>query len=299
MRNAACIIAALVATVEAGIQQPKFSSETALVRLIVSVNDDNGTVRGLKNSEFVVTDNGQKQLVTVDEGKDAPLDIMVVAQPKQSISATSPEQAARMFNGLASLFTRFQDTDRIGVILAGAPPARLRALQPGRVSFDEQSFLNGDYGAPFDAIAGALSEFEVSDRRQALIAFTAGVDFRSSLTPDVLAQTVKRGGPALIFVAAPIKVETQFGPLGGPARGVVSGWNFPVAIRALAATTGGLTVDLGRGDPQKLISDLLDRLRTQYVVAYAAPQGKGWHAVSVKVTKRGAIATSRAGYWVD
>jgi len=204
-----------------------------------------------------------------------------------------------MFAGLGSLFAGFQDADRIGAVLAGAPPTRLRALEPGRPSFDQQSFLNGDYGAPFDAIAGALAEFEISDRRQALIAFSAGVDFRSSLTPEILGRAARRRGPALIFVAAPIKVDIAFGQMGGPPRGTVSGWNFPLAIRDLARTTGGLTIDLGRGDPSKLMADLLKRLRTQYVVAYSAPQGKGWHAVSVKVTKKGAITGTREGYWVD
>jgi hypothetical protein len=300
MKFAASVSAALLAsTLALSGQQPRFSSSTEMVRLVVSATDADGTVRGLKSSDFVVTDNGQKQTVQADEGQDAPLDLVILAQPVQSIASTSKEQSIRMFAGLSAVFPQLRDSDRVAAVLAGAPPVRLRALEPGRPAFDQSAFLTGEYAAPVDAIASALREIPASDRRQALIAFTAGVDFRSTLTPAVVAKAARQHGPALVFVASPVKVDVTVGPLAGPARALISGWSFPAVIRDMASSTGGFTLDLGRGDPSKLIDGLFGRLRTQYVLTYAAPKGQGWHAVSVKVNRRGVIASTRDGYWVD
>jgi hypothetical protein len=302
---AACVIVG--GAIAAAVQQPRFTSTGALVRLEVSATDDRGNVRGLQAADFVVTDNGIRQTVRVDEFADAPLDLEVVAQPTAALNVTSAAQASRMPAGLAEVIRRIEDRDRFGAIVAGAPPRRLRALELGRPAFDAAAFADGSDAAPFDAIAAALPEFQESDRHRALVVFTNGVDFRSTVTTDALTRAARRLGPAFILVASPVRVEdptyvravTTSGVQLGEATAMTSGWVFPQALERLARTTGGFTVDLGAGDPAKIIEDLFQRLRTRYVLSYEPPAGKGWHPVSIKVNRRGVNVGAREGYFVD
>jgi hypothetical protein len=288
-------------------QQAKFTSTGAVVRLDVSVTDQQGNVRALRESDFTVVDNGVKQQIRVDEFADAPLDLELVAQPEDSLAVTSAAQAARMPVGLAAFIRHVEDRDRLGAILAGAPPRKLRGLEPGRPDFGVETFARGADAATFDAIAAALPEFLPSDRSRALVVFCNGVDFRSTVTTEALTRAAGRLGPAFILIASPVSVSeptyvravTTSGVQLAESTAMTAGWVFPVALERLARHTGGFTIDLGAGDPAKLIDDLFARLRTRYVVSYEPPAGKGWHSVSVKVNRRGVNIRTREGYFVD
>ena len=175
-------------------------------------------------------------------------------------------------------------------------------------SFDSRAFGGGDFAAPFDAIAAALGEFVPSDRRRALVAFTSAADFRSTLSFEALEELTRRLGPAFVLVGTPVRVEehNRFfvdGPtgrqIGDTQDAVVSGAVFPRNLERLADRTGGITVNLGDGNPDELMERMFTWLRTQYVISYEPPPGKGWHPVSVKVNRNGATVTVREGYFVE
>ena len=245
---------------------------------------------------------------------------MLVAQPMSSIAYTAgrliidqsftvdTDQVSRVTAGLSALLAQVQGRDRLGVVLAGAPPTRLRSLEFGRPSFDVTAFAGGNYAAPFDAIAAALREFTESDRRRALIAFTNAADFRSIVRFGALAEMARRLGPRFVLVGTTVKVDeasevsamTGSGKqIGDTVRGSVSGSILPAPLQLLARRTGGITVNLSSGDPRQLIEGMFTWLRTQYFVSYEQPAGKGWHHVSVTVNRRGAKVTVRDGYFVD
>lgn len=115
-------------------------------------------------------------------------------------------------------------------------------------------------------------------------------------------------GTTLVLIGTPVRVQTEVlagaefaggGELGDHVAGEVSGYVYPATLRRLALRTGGIAVNLGSGDPGKLIEDMFSWLRTRYVISYDPPAGKGWHPVSVKVNKRGVKVTVREGYFVD
>lgn len=320
MRGSA--IVAIVVTLGVGYadQQPQFKASVTAVRLEVSVTDDRGAVRGLERDDFVVHDRGLRQVVRVEESADAPLDLMLVAQPMSSVAYTAgrwvvdqsydvdTDQIARVTAGLSAFLSQVQERDRLGVVLAGAPPTRLRSLDFGRPSFDVARFAGGNYAAPFDAITAALRDFTESDRRRALVAFTNAADFRSIVSFTALAEMARRLGPQFVLVGTPIKVDewtdasaitTSGKQIGDTVRGSVSGSILPWPLQLLARRTGGIAVNLGGGDPRQLIEAMFAWLRTQYVVSYEPPAGKGWHPVSVTVNRQGAKVTVRDGYFVD
>ena len=301
-------------------QQPQFKTSVSAVRLEVSVTDERGAVRGLKHDDFVVHDSGVRQVVRIEESADAPLDLILVAQPMSSIAYTSgrwirdhsytvdTDQVSRVTAGLSAFLAAVQERDRLGVVLAGAPPTRLRALEFGRPAFDVTAFAGGNYAAPFDAMAAALREFSESDRRRALVAFTNAADFRSIVGFTALAEMARRLGPQFVLVGTPIRVDeatdasamTGSGrQIGEAVRGSVSGSILPASLQLLARRTGGITVNLGSGDPSRLVEGMFSWLRTQYVISYEPPAGKGWHPVKVTVDRRNAKVTVREGYFVD
>lgn len=301
------VVGALSLSVGLSTSQPQFKATTSLVRLDVSVTDDDGPLTGLRAEDFVVEDRSVRQSVHVDSSIDTPLDLVLVVQPMTAIAFTSPEQAERLAPGVSSFLDHVKDDDRLGVILGGAPPTRLRAFSPGRPLLNMDSFAGSQYAAPFDAMAVALSEFPPSDRRRALVAFTNVVDFRSLIEFDTLADMARRLGPAFVLVSSPVLVndtiirsaELAGRTIGGPVFASVGGYLFPRRLETLASRTGGITVNLGEGDPQALIKNMFTWLRTRYVISYTPPPGKGWHPVSVKVNRRGAKVTVREGYFIE
>lgn len=289
-------------------QQPRFRSSTGLVRLEVSVTDNAGPVQGLTDDDFVVSDGGARQQVRVEESADAPLDLVVVAQPIPSIAFTSAEQASRLTAGVTALLGQVQDRDRLGALAASAPPTRIRALESGRPTFNVDAFGQGRFAAPFDALAAGLGEFVDTDRRRALVVFTSAIDGRSTTSFEALTEMARRLGPAFVCVGSPIMIRdhvnveartTAGRQIGDLVTAEVSGYAFPSALQVLSRRTGGITVNLGAGDPAKIIAEMFTWLRTTYLISYSPPAGKGWHPVSVKVNRRGAKVIVREGYFVD
>ena len=181
-------------------------------------------------------------------------------------------------------------------------------LEFGRPSFDVRAFESGEYAAPFDAIAAALREFVPSERRRALVAFTNAADFRSIVSFESIAEMTRRLGPTFVLVGTPVQmyeqvmVQSQMSggrSLGDAVVGTASGSVFPSVLQLLARRTGGITVDLASGDPHLLIETMFAWLRTQYLISYTPPGGKGWHPVNVRVNRRGVTVTVRDGYFVD
>ncbi|MBK9239311.1 MAG: hypothetical protein IPL75_03410 [Acidobacteria bacterium] len=308
--KAAAIVALLASTgiVYSG-QAPQFRSATALVRLEVSVIDNGGAVQGLTSDDFAVSDGGARQIVRVEESADAPLDLVVVAQPIPSVAYTSAEQASRLTAGISAFLDQVQDRDRLGALAAGTPPSRIRVLESGRPRFSVDAFGQGRYAAPYDAISAGLREFVETNRRRALVAFTNAIDARSTTSFEALSEMTRRLGPAFVLVGSPIMIkdEVRAGAsdsfrgrqIGDIAIGRVSGFVFPSSLQSLAKRTGGITVNLGAGDPAKIIAEMFTWLRTTYLISYSPPTTKGWHPISVKVNRRGAKVTVREGYFVD
>ena len=151
-----------------------------------------------------------------------------------------------------------------------------------------------------------------SDRRRALVAFTTAAAFRSTTSFELLAEMARRLGPAFVLVGTPVSIREETrsqavirgaggppGDIGDTAIATVAGSVFPAKLKFLARRTGGITVNLGGGDAEKLMAQMFAWLRTQYVISYEPPAGKGWHPVTVTVRRRGARVNLREGYFVD
>ncbi len=304
----ACAAVAVAMALGQASQQPVFRSGASLVRFDVTVTDSRGPVRGLTARDFTVRDSGTVQTVTVQEVADAPLDVVAVVQPFTSISRTSKEQGRPLSAAVSALLGLLEDRDRAGVLMANAPPARVRPLAAGRPEVSLEQLSGEPDAALYDTISAALGEFPTTDRRQVLVVFSNGADFRSTVSPEALAAQARRLGPAFILVGAPFRIETRMGfkaetpagmPIGDGIIATVAGGVFPATLRSLAHRTGGVLIDLGNGQPGALMKAAIEWMRTRYVVSYEPPSLKGWHPVSVQVSRKNATVTTREGYVID
>ena len=306
---AACTLAS-VAAFDTG-QQAQFRTSVERVRLEVRVIGASGPIAGLEADDFVVHDNGVAQSIEVTEAGDAPLDLVLVAQPIESVAYVSPGHASLVSAGLSAFLAQVTDADRLAALLAGSPPSRLRKLEYGRPTFDARAFAGGVYAAPFDAIVGALDQFDRSDRAQALVVFTNAADFRSTTRFEDVAVLTRRRGPAFVIVGTPVRIRetarvkaaigsgSVIRDSGLVAEAAVSGDVFPATLRLLADRTGGITVNLADGEPGQVIAGMFAWLRTRYTITYEPPAAKGWHSVKITVSRKDATVRAREGYFVD
>lgn len=291
-------------------QPPRFGASTSVVRLEVNVTDDRGPVRALRARDFIVIDNGVRQTVTVEETSDVPLDLVVVVQPLPSVVLIAENEVAPVFAGISALFQHIEARDRASVFLAGAPPSRLRAFEFGPPDVARDSLAFGADAAPYDAIVLGLRDLaaRTPGRRRTLVAFTNAVDSRSTASFEQLMEALPREELTLVLFGTHVRVVQSTGiqarrvsgmPIGDPVVGSIQSDIFPARLHQLAKRTGGKAVNLGDGDPARLVADILQWLRTRYLLSYTPPPGKGWHQVGVTVNRRGVTVNTREGYWVE
>jgi len=235
---------------------------------------------------------------------------MLAAPPLAAVTLVAADQTNRFLAGVTAFLDQIQDRDRLGVVLAGAPPRPVRVLEQGRagVATDFVKSAKDAYSASFDAIALGARMFDASDRRRVVVAFTNTADFRSALNADAVAELAKRLDNALVLVGLPVAInrtvtavaETASASSAGmPVEGTIRGFVLPIALQDFAKLSSSQLINLGDPLPSVSMKRLFESLRTYYVVTYDMPEGKGWHPVKVTVKRRGAKVAVRQGYFVD
>jgi VWFA-related protein len=287
-------------------QVPTYSSRTVGVRLDVTVMDGTSAVHGLTAQDFDVVDNGRRQQISLTETSDAPLDLVLVLQPRTTLTPRRQEIVAR---GLQTVRGLLKESDRLGSVLATAPPRALSGLVPVLPRTEMTLLGSGeDVIALRDAALHGLTLFDAEDRRKAVVLFTDGQHDRSWATEAALVSAADRLPAQCIVAAVDVtwwtssytvwndgrrsREETRHSPAGSSVQ--LPQWLIDVARR-----TGGRIVDLRSSEAAEAqLHDVITRLRTQYVLTYAPDVvGAGWHSVKVSLKKRRGSVIAREGYW--
>jgi hypothetical protein len=144
----------------------------------------------------------------------------------------------------------------------------------------------------FDAIvATARSVQEDAPRARAVVLLTDGIDTASLHSGEDAATAAAR-------LDLPVYV-IGVGRLAGAGSDTRAADPDAFSVAELARRTGGFSGDgTSAAQLSSLTQSILDELRHQYVVAFAAGSEPGWHQLQVRV-KRGKVnARSRDGYLV-
>lgn len=290
------------------------------VRLVIApttVVDPQGRyVNGLTESDFRVTDNGQRRRdVHVDYGY-IPMSLVVAVEcsfPSAAVvnkvhkigSMIQPlvmgergQAAVVSFDGQVTVRQDFtNDIDKLDMAL--------QAIQPG------------DYGARMiDAVAESvrLLAAQPPERRRVLLLISETRD-RGSRTKLAAAVTLAQQDNVAIYTLAYSPYTTAFTAKAGttPPPDHLNTDPFVFlfemahmakknAAEAFARYTGGERLSFTRQKAlEQAVARIGEELHSQYLVSFAAPPdaGAGFHAITVSVPGvPGSKVRTRAGYWM-
>jgi VWFA-related protein len=263
-----------------GRQAPTFSSRVEAVRVDVLVTERGQPVLGLKPSDFEVFDNGVAQPVDLAAFDSIPLNVVLALDVSASMVG---EPLAELKAAGRAVVEGLAGDDRVGLVTFSHMVDVRRALTADRASVSaalDASWSGGDT-ALVDAAQAAMILGESDVGRALVILFSDGVDTTSWLAPASVLRSARRTDAVVYGVSVP--------GAGGT----------PTFLDDLCDTTGGRLLEVKSTDGlTATLLQVLQEFRQRYVISYS-PRGvsrDGWHALQVRVKRRGLSIKARPGY---
>jgi VWFA-related protein len=316
-----CILALSTLVSYAQQQNPySFSTQTNLVTVPTQVTTQQGDfIYGLQGSQFVVTDNGVRQRIRLEETPEQTgLSLIVLVQCSRAAALESAK--------LAGLSTMIEDITgaaphEVAVVSYGSKPSLLGNFtsSPQKISAAVSAIkpCNEDGAATFDAVeyaTGLLGERE-NHYRRAILLISETRDHGSHATPkEVIAELGETNTVVNAVAYSPGRDEflhqLRYGDEGSNGMADLT----PLIIMAanalrknasseLAALSGGeyLNFTTQKGFDQAL-GHLANQVHNFYLLSFQ-PQGTptpGYHAIRVSVPGTpDALVRSRTTYWSE
>jgi VWFA-related protein len=269
-----------------------------VVSVAAVVRDKHGRFAGhLTKADFVVEESGSpRDIVQFHADDNAPVRVALLFDVSGSMRvADRIEEARRAARQLLSTLKLGGDADEAAVF---SFDMNLESLQP--FTIDPQAIEAAlarvtPYGQTslYDAIAQTarrVADTRPGDpHRRAVVVFTDGVDTSSRSTPEQVSAIASA-------IDVPVYVMTVASPSDHEDRGA-HGAAPEGPLRTLAEWTGGdLFVTSAPAHESMAARQIVDELRHQYVMAFAASPASGWHALDVKTRDRELTVRARRGY---
>jgi VWFA-related protein len=290
-------LAALLAAGPPQQQPPVFRAELEVVYVDVFVTSRGEPVTGLTTQDFVLTDNGVRQDVTLVDVDTVGVDAVLAFDVSASVAGPKVEHlkaAGRAFVG------GLTGRDRAALLpfsheirLAQPPSADAGAL---RSTLDGLSARGGT--AVLDALYLCLKR-RWGTGRPLVVLFTDGEDTTSWLdNEDVLAAA--REAPVLVQVVATEEAPSESPTMDGRTTTAPEPGHLYL-LRQVAETTGGRLWYADSTDRLgSTLLAILEAMKTRYLLSYQ-PRGvprEGRHRIKVSVQSRGADVRARQEYVV-
>lgn len=252
-------------------QQSLFKSGVDVVFVDVSVTSGRTPVRDLVSADFLLTDNGVKQVIEAVSVESMPIDVTLLLDVSGSVESGVLSGLKRAIDDTA---TALSTRDRVRLLTFSHEVRQLFAYRAGGASASLDMLSAGGATSIYDALAAAMMQTSVAGRRQMILVFTDGADSRSFMDAPALQELA-----GLSESVVQIAVGTRRGSADIPNK---------AQLDAIASATGGdvTTFRVDNAIPSTF-RDILDRFRTSYVLRYT-PLGvprEGWHAIGVRVPK--------------
>lgn len=260
----------------------RVSTEAVLVPVIVT--RDGEFVRGLKQQDFDVTEDGVKQTVASLASEDAPLDLVLAIDVSGSmehaldeVKVAVKQLLGKLRPGDAATLVGFNDTMFLAAEREKDQAARQRAV-------DLLSAWGGT--ALYDATVRTLDLVSREWGRKGLVIFSDGDD-RNSLTTREAATARVQASDAMLYTIG----------FGGGAT--VPGLR--AKLEAYAKATGGRAFFPHRTqDLDAVFDQIVSELANQYVISYSSTNLKrddNWRNIKVRVRRPGKYdVRAREGY---
>ena len=271
--------ATVVAAVGAADQVPTFRAQIDSVRVDALVTEDRRVVRGLRVSDFEITDNGVPQQVDLMSVDEMPLNVVMAFDLSDSMTG---ERLENLRTAARALLDGLRREDHVALLLFNdtlqRPFALTRELSRVRAALGD--LAPKGLTALVDGVYAGLTLTGSDTGRDLLLVFSDGVDTVSLLPPARVVEAARR---------------TNVTVYGVTIRGVRQN-DF---LKDLSTSSGGRAVEIQSAtDLQTTFVDILDEFRQRYVLSFS-PRGvsrTGWHRLEVRVKGRRPTITARRGY---
>lgn len=284
-----------------GAPAAKFRSAVDVVSVTAIVRDRKGRfVRDLDREDFTVVEAGQaKPILDFRAESDGPVKLAVLVDISGSMrlgsKAVDAQQAAKqIFSALrpqdeAALFTFDTRLDRVRDFTSN-PDSLEAALDDVQPPYGQTSLYDA-VAETARAVAGERRESGPAPQRRAVVLLTDGVDTGSRLTPAQVSQISGSIDVPVYVLAVVAAVDDPREAPEGLAATATSG------LGNFARGTGGeLFTASAPAHASVAARRIVDELRHQYVLAFAASASSGWRPVEVRARDRAHIVRARAGY---
>jgi VWFA-related protein len=275
-----------------------------------------GVLYGLKQSDFVLEDNGVQQKIRVQEEMDTAPVVLVVAVEEGGVSALEFDKVAK----LAPLLDLFVSDPRSQVALMGfdSRPHLIHDYTHSSDDLDDalQHLEPGDGGAAIlDTVSSAvdLLELQPKEFRRVLLLVSEERDHGSKHTKPVqLIQKIGRSDVLVLSVSfSPSRAELLHDLKdSGDDRTLSMVSALVTAVKAfkknvakeVAQESGGeyMTFTRDKAFEQRVV-DAAKHVRNRYLITFSpSSPAPGLHTIHVRTTQDyGARIVARANYWLQ
>ena len=279
------------------VTRPTFKSGVDLVTVTATVRDRKGRlVKGLAAQDFEVLDRGVRRAITEFRAEPTPVSLAILFDISGSMRTADRMSAARFAaHHVLSWLEPGRDEAALFTF-----DSRLHQVAPFTV---DTRALQGALGEvdPFgatslhDAIAGAAKQVaDRSGRRRAVVVITDGIDTASGLTPGEVSGIASAIDVPVYIMATVLPIDHigREGALPRKEEGDGQG-----TIEDLASWTGGAAYYVSTpSDTSNASREVLDELRTQYVIAFEPAGTDGWRPLEIRTKNKDLVVRARSGY---
>jgi Ca-activated chloride channel homolog len=257
---------------------------TDAVLVPVIVKEDGEFVRGLRQQDFEIVEDGVKQSVASLANEDAPLDLVLAIDVSGSmehalddVKVAVKQLLGKLRPGDAATLVGFNETMFLAAEREKNQQARERAV-------DLLSSWGGT--ALYDATVRSVDLVSHEWGRKGIVIFSDGDD-RNSLTSRETATARVQASDAMLYTVG----------FGGASTVPA----LRTKLEAYAKATGGRAFFPRRTeDLDAVFEQVVTELANQYVLSYASTnlkQDNGWRSIKVRVRRQGSFyVRAREGY---
>lgn len=285
MRLGAALLmtAACVAGLSAAARPPaQFRAATDAVAVDVAVFDGDRVVSSLTAADFEIIDNGVRQAIHSVDRNTLPIDLRLVFDTSNSITAEQLEKYRKAMGRVAAAL-KPDDTAEILTFSGRVGLAASRQHPPVKI---EVTRVSPEGTAFFDVVSLAMITKRTLNRRQITIVLSDAVDNVSFFDEPAL-YNAARLTDAVVYAIVPPEISSTAEPLAP-------------RLRMLTLLTGGRLIRATRDGPMgDAIILALQEFRQSYVVRYIlnGVPTPGWHKLSVRIPGTRYTIRAREGYF--
>lgn len=298
-------ILAMLARPQVQKDRPVFRVSTEAVQVDVFVGENERAVQGLVASDFELYDDGELRKVDSMTLAEVPLNVVLVLDTSESVKG---ETIAHLHRAASGFLDELSPDDRAG-LLTFSHHLSLRSgltsdVPPLEQSLEEVEAAGGT--AWHDALFAVLELLETVRERPMVLLFTDGADTYSWLSDEQVKALVSRSNAVIYAITRDDRAPVT--PLGTARAQEFFRQDYRQRIRRIGLLrdvtreSGGRLIETTSFDQlQEIFLALLAEMKTRYILTFTppAPVRSGWHALEVKVKRKGVDVRARRGYYYE